>query len=167
MAAAESLPDLCARLEREIEAAWKRTTDNGRMQIHAGELARLFAVFRAYGGRADWRPTDQNVAMLAAPVRSYIDALLGEIVRLQKQNLAFVGAPPPLPAEAAALVDPIAAIVDYASFVPAAGMDGPATRAGRRRARDTARQILIMLQRRDCLVDMRPIEPLAAPRSRG
>jgi hypothetical protein len=164
-AAAESLPDLCARLEREIEAAWKSTVSNGRLEIHAGELSRLFAIFRAYGGRADWRATDQNIAMLAPPVRSYIDALQGELVRLQKANLAYVAAPDPLPAEAAALIDPVASIIDYSSFVIAAGMDGRDSRAGRRRARDTARNILAMLARRKCLADFEaPAEARGSPR---
>lgn len=149
----ESLRDLCARLEAATEASWRATIDNGRLQVAAADLQRLFAVFRAYGGRSDWTASEQNIAMLAAPVRDYITVLQGELTRLQQANLRFMAAPEALPAEAEALINPVASIVDYASFVIASGMDSTEARRGRRAARHTARQILQMLVRRKCLID--------------
>jgi hypothetical protein len=151
----ESLRDFVARLERQIGAAMCSTKDNGKMMVAAADVRRVFGLLVDYGGVEGWRADERAIASLAPPVRAYVHALHDELQRLMLQVAALRadGRAAPPPAELAGLVDPIAAIVDYAAFYSGAAATAE-TKARRRRAREAAREILALLQKRRCLVEL-------------
>ncbi|TMJ19043.1 MAG: hypothetical protein E6G92_04320 [Alphaproteobacteria bacterium] len=154
----ESLKDFVARLEREAGEAMRRTTDNGYMTVRAADVGRVFELLRGYGGVAGWRADEKSIAALPPPVRAYVHTLQDELQRLMLQVAAIRAddRAAAAPVELAGLVDPIATVVDYAAFYSGAKATSEA-RARRRRARETAREILALLGKWRCLAELAPV----------
>lgn len=85
MASESILKEVVARCQAAVHDGVRANAEFGIAKVRTYDIGVLFETIKRYGGRRDWRPTDENIARLPGPVRRYVRQLEAEIVRLQRE----------------------------------------------------------------------------------